>query len=303
MGNLKNDLVVPLPLRGRLLFSMFPVLRWVTLASLLVFAHSGCQSSREMSMEEEPGPPMRIAEPVPPTAAELVVEVEEFLCSLREGMEEKIEGAMQELEVEGPGSMRGPLEERRILEELETELSKSLRALREGEKPYRETDTSSLVSSGEISLTSFVGNIVLLAPREIQMCSEVTIAPGTSRYIPYVIPSGWRCVNSQVHVVREIPELPDPDYRVDPLSVAFSFRGRVHQGLLLLHVDIPFKHQKRGGMVWLQGRVCDYIFEAQVGGTLRAAVSSERYSTRSYVASKGYVNCFNPQRYRLSLDG
>lgn len=45
--------------------------------------------------------------------------------------------------------------------------------------------------AGSVETASFTDDFTLLEPCKDQMCGEITIAPGTVRRIPYVIPSGW----------------------------------------------------------------------------------------------------------------
>lgn len=106
-------------------------------------------------------------------------------------------------------------------------------------------------SAGSVGTASFTDDLTLLEPCKDQMCGEITIAPGTVRRIPYVIPSGWHYANNQVHLVEEMPELRyldselfGLDYHVEWLSAGFSFRGIPHRGLLLC-ASVPLTYRRR----------------------------------------------------------
>jgi hypothetical protein len=62
---------------------------------------------------------------------------------------------------------------------------------------------------------------VWLSPnREKQLHGVVTVGPGKQVRVPYVIPSGWRCISHQLHIVQEVPNV---SCYVEPLQANFSY--------------------------------------------------------------------------------
>lgn len=95
-------------------------------------------------------------------------------------------------------------------------------------------ELASMPSSIGVGATnaSYTDDPVFLASLEVQMCNEITIIPGTSRRIPYVLPVDWRYLDNRVHV-RKVPEQSNLDYHVELLREDFSFYGAACKGLLL----------------------------------------------------------------------
>lgn len=56
-------------------------------------------------------------------------------------------------------------------------------------------------------------------------------------------------MNNVVYVAQEIPELPDLDFHIGPLSAGIFFRGAPHQGLLL-YASVPCMYQNRKRSRW-----------------------------------------------------
>lgn len=91
---------------------------------------------------------------------------------------------------------------------------------------------------------SFTDSPEFLASCENQICDEVAITPGTSRRIPYLIPTGWRHMNNQIHITQEVPELSGSDCHFELSVVDFSLRSKTYQGLLLC-ANVASKYRKR----------------------------------------------------------